>query len=201
MNPSKQRDRALRGKALRARLESVPRGDRDSWIDNLLEIDHGAEDFDLPRGAVPYLPCAVAEILALIDMVPVTANDFFVDIGSGIGRVPFLVHLLTGARAHGIEIQRPLAARAREFAQALGLEKDVTFVGANAADIELEGTVFFMYAPCNGELLARVLSRMEDVSKRHPITVCTVDLVLDYVPWLSLRATTASKALAIYKSR
>lgn len=157
-------------------LAAVPFADRDAWVDAKLGIEPPPADLPLPAGAVPYLPCGVAEVLAALDAVRLTREDVFVDVGSGLGRVVFLAHLLTGARAHGIEVQQHLVESSRRRAGELGIEGAVTFTQANAADLALEGTCFFLYAPCNGELLARVTRRLEAVAR--PLTVCAVNVEL-----------------------
>jgi SAM-dependent methyltransferase len=176
----------LRGEALRALLLDVPRLERDAFADVVLGLDGApADDVALPRGAVPYLPCSVDAISTFVRDVPLRADTTLVDLGSGLGRVVLLAHLLTGSSAHGIEIQPHLVAAARAAASALGL-RAVTFVHANAAEVDLDGDVFFLYAPFNGAMLADVLRRIEAASKRRAIVVVTVDLVLD-VPWLTRR--------------
>jgi len=40
-----------------------------------------------------------------------------VDLGAGVGRVVMLAHLLTGARAHGIEVQKELVRIGRNAAK------------------------------------------------------------------------------------
>ena len=55
-----------------------------------------------------------------------------------------------------------------------------------------------LYAPFNGEMLTRVLHRLEEVARRRPIIVCTVDLELD-VARLTARPS-SSVALTIYDS-
>ena len=54
---------------------------------------------------MPYLPCPVDTLLRVIEHAPLGAADVFVDVGSGLGRAAALVHLLTGARAVGLEVQ------------------------------------------------------------------------------------------------
>ena len=66
----------LRGSALRERLLSIPFRNRDMWLDAVLGFDPPPVDIpNLPRGAVPYLPCGVDEILTFVREVPVTAED------------------------------------------------------------------------------------------------------------------------------
>jgi hypothetical protein len=187
----------LRGAALLERLRAVPLYDRDAWVDELLGLEEAPPDIaDLPRGAVPYLPCGVDEIVAMVLEVPVRPDDVLVDLGSGLGRVVMLAHLLSGARACGVEIQEPLVRRARARCEALGLA-DVWFVHGDAAEAALDGSIFFLYAPCNGEMLAAVLRRLEEVARRRPIVVCAVGIELDGVPWLRGRSTSCV-ALTLY---
>lgn len=187
----------LRGPALLDRLRAIPFADRDAWVDDLLGIAAPPPDEDLPAGSVPYLPCGVDEIMTAVIEAPVGATDVLVDLGSGLGRVVMLAHLLTGARASGIEIQGHLVERARSRARDLGLD-DVSFVHANVEDSALDGSVFFLYAPFNGQMLARVLERLETVARRRSLVVCTVHLELAGVAWLAQRST--SGALTIYDS-
>jgi hypothetical protein len=192
------RSGALRGAALLERLRSVPFTDRDVWVDRLLGIEDAspADVPDLPRGSVPYLPCGVEEIIAMVEEVPLRADDQLVDLGAGLGRVVLLGHLLSGARAVGVEIQEPLVRSARARCAELALV-DISFVHADAADVELDGSVFFLYAPFNGAMLARVVRHLEDVARRRPIAVCAVGLELHGVPWLVARATSCA-SLTLY---
>lgn len=182
-----------------ARLRGVPFTERDAWVDAQLGFPAVPADIPhLPSGCVPYLPCGVEAILAMVHEAPVSAEDTFVDIGSGVGRVAVLAHLLTGARAHGIEIQAPLVAAAVERAAALDL-RAVTFAHANAADVVLDGSRFFLYAPCNGSMLAGVLGRLREVARRRPIVVGAVDFELHDAAWLTPR-TSSCRALTLYAS-
>lgn len=190
---------ALRGGALLERLLSVPFVDRDVWVDELLALDPPPPDEPgLPRGAVPYLPCGVEEVLAFLRDAALGAADELVDLGSGAGRVLLLAHLVSGARCRGIEIQQHLVARARATAAALGLGA-VAFSHGDATAQPLDGSHFFLYAPCNGAMLARLLGRIEEVARRRPIVVATVGLELDE-PWLVGRPS-SSRALSLYRAR
>lgn len=190
----------LRGAALVAQLLTVPAGEREAWVDELLGLPEAPPDgSELPRGAVPYLPAGVDEILAMVLGVPLASADRLVDLGSGLGRVVLLAHLLSGAAGVGIEIQAPLVERARACGAELGLSS-VGFVHASAAEVELAGSVFFFYAPFTGEPLRRVLATLEALARRQPIVVCTVGLELGDQPWLQRRATELP-SLAVYDSR
>jgi hypothetical protein len=184
----------LRGASLNERLLAIPPEGRDTWVDQLLGIAAPPPDRALPPGAVPYLPCGVDEILAMLRDVPLGADDVFVDLGAGLGRVVMLVHLLSGVRTVGIEIQPHLVEAARARSRALGI--DVTFEQANVVDCELDGSVFFLYAPFNGALLARVLDKLHGLAMRRTFVVCAVDLEL-HADWLVPRAS-SHRAVALY---
>lgn len=190
----------LRDTALFELLLSVPTLDRDAFADALLGIDPPPPDVaDLPRGAVPYLPCGVDEILATVRELPVRRGDALLDLGSGLGRVAILVHLLSGARTSGIELQEHLVRGARERCAALALDRDVSFLHADALHAPLDGSIFFLYAPFNGDMLRRVLHRLEEVARRRRIVLCAVDLELPGARWLAPRKT-SSLALTLYES-
>jgi len=190
---------ALRGAELLARLVAVPAAERDVWTDELLGLGEPPPDLaDLPRGAVPYLPTGVDEILTMVREVPLRPDDQLVDLGSGMGRVVILAHLLSGARACGVEIQKPLVDCARACSAALALT-GVSFVHKNAAETELDGSIFFFYSPFNGETLRRVVRRLADVARRRPIVVCAVGLEFPDEHWLHRRET-SSLSLTLYDS-
>lgn len=194
------RSGALRGPALMERLLSVPHRDRDVWTDELLNLPEPLpEDVsDLPPGTVPYLPAGVEEILAMVREAPLRPDDELVDLGSGLGRVVMLAHLLSGARARGVEIQEPLVQYAAACSANLGLT-DLSFIHADAAETELDGSVFFLYSPFNGETLARVMRRLEAVARRRPIVVCAVGLELPDERWLQRRGI-STPSLTLYDS-
>src|SRR4051812_43447227 len=97
-----------------AALAEVPTRDHDQWLDLLWDINEiPRDDPNLPRGCVPYLPCAVASILDAMEQADVTCEDVFVDVGAGVGRAALLAHLKTGAGCVGIEIQPALARAAQ----------------------------------------------------------------------------------------
>ncbi|MBN1580551.1 MAG: class I SAM-dependent methyltransferase [Anaerolineae bacterium] len=112
-------------------------------------------------------------ILELVDRVALTGEDVFYDLGSGLGQVAILVHLLTGVKAKGIEYEPAFCAYARQCAQDFGLSA-VEFFNIDARDADYaEGTVFFMFTPFMGSILQDVLSRLYLASRERPIWVCT----------------------------
>lgn len=186
----------------RSTLMSVPPTDRDAWIDVVFEVDATPEDGpELPRGCVPYVPCAVDALLRVVEQAHVSPTDVFVDVGSGLGRAAALVHLLTGASAIGIEIQPALVRAARALAARL-LVSRVSCIEGDAARLTRYftiGSVFFLYCPFSGDRLANVLADLEAIARTRTIRVCAVDLPLPPCTWL-VRDPQTSADLAVYTS-
>jgi hypothetical protein len=126
-------------------------------------------------------------ILELVDRVVLTVDDVFYDLGSGLGQVAIVVHLLTGVRVKGIEYEPAFCAYARQCAKVFGLSA-VEFLNVDARDADYaEGTVFFMFTPFMGSILEAVLSRLYLASRQHPIRVCTFGpctIEVAKQPWL-----------------
>jgi ubiquinone/menaquinone biosynthesis C-methylase UbiE len=181
-------------------IRAIPPRDRDLWLDAVLGLEEVPDDMPgLPPGSVPYLPCAVDTLLEVALGAPVGADDVFVDLGAGLGRVVTLVHLISGARAVGLELQPALVAQSREVAGGLGLT-GVELLEGDAAAVELPaGTVFFSYASFGRQVLGRVLERLEPMARRRPLVLCAVGFDLPELAWLRPRASALSE-LVFYDS-
>jgi SAM-dependent methyltransferase len=186
----------------RAALAGVPPSARDGCVDRAFGFGGlPADGPALPTGCVPYLPCPVDVLLRLVEHAPVDGADVFVDVGSGVGRTVALVHLLTGARGVGLEVQPALVAAARALATRLRLP-DLSFAEGDAPELGpafAAGSVFFLYCPFSGARLDRFLARLEPIARTRAIRVCCVDMPLPQRDWLTF-ASAPSPALAIYRS-
>lgn len=145
-------------------------------------------------------------LLDLIDHVPLTAADVFYDLGSGLGQVVLLVHLLTGVRTKGVEIEPAFYTFAQQQARALAL-RDATFINSDARTADYsDGTVFFMFTPFRGQLLQTVLARLQQEAQQRPIRLCTFGSCSSRVadqPWLRPITSDARHEykLVIFESR
>ncbi len=193
----------LRGPELLAWLGGHPPAARDAAIERLL----GIVEPPAPRasealgdGRMPYMASAIAPIVRAVLDVPITPDDVFVDLGAGLGKVTMAVHLLTGARARGVELQPELVAAASAQTRELGL-RGVSFVESDALDADLgDATVVFLYLPFTGEVLAGVMRRLEAVARRRQLVICTLGLDLPAIDWLAPRPT-EEFWLSIYDTR
>ena len=120
-----------------------------------------------------YQPTPVRHVVAMIDKLALGPGDTLMDLGSGLGHVPMLANIFTGASTLGIELQAPLVERARETARALGLQ-GVSFVPGDARAVDLsEGTVFYLYTPFKGAVMDEVLARLAVEAVRRPLRIAT----------------------------
>ena len=177
----------------------------DELVSGVLQLRE-PERADVPPGheMVFYQPTPVRHILQLIRMSGLDANDVLVDLGSGLGHVALLVTMLTGCVSHGIEVEAAYVDCAWECAESLGLGR-VTFVQKDARTADFSaGSVFHLYTPFTGTMLANVMERLrnEGVSRRIRISTlgpCTA--VVAEEPWLVARSKADAERIALFESR
>ncbi|MDB5103691.1 MAG: class SAM-dependent methyltransferase [Fibrobacteres bacterium] len=103
----------------------------------------------------------------------ISGADVFFDLGSGLGQVPILINLLSGAEAKGVEFEPAYCDYANACAADLRLTRVETLqADARRADYS-RGTVFFMYTPFEGRILQDVLERLREESRSRRIRVFT----------------------------
>ena len=136
---------------------------------------------------VYYQQTPVRVILSLVERADLTAQDVFYDLGSGLGHVPILVNLLTGATTKGVEFEPAYCAYASTCANTLNLSH-VQFMNMDAREADYaDGTVFFLYTPFTGSILQQVLDKLYQKSQRRPIRVFTYgscSISVSQQPWL-----------------
>jgi len=140
------------------------------------------ESRDLEPEMVFYQKTPGRIILELVERAHFSKEDVFYDLGSGWGQVPMLVHLLSGVRAQGVERDSAYVRYSRETAAALNLAS-VSFLEADvrSADVS-DGTVFFLYTPFTGRMLAEVVEKLRRASRGRRVRVftygpCTLEVI------------------------
>jgi precorrin-6B methylase 2 len=137
---------------------------------------------------VPYQPTPVRVVLALLAHARVTSDDVFFDVGCGLGQVPMLANLLTGATAVGVEYEPAYCEYARRRVIDLNLN-DVSLRNEDACAANYsDGTVFFLYTPARGAMLDAVLERIRIQTLGREIRVLTYGPCTETVaslPWLA----------------
>lgn len=177
----------------------------DELVSGVLQLDPPeAEVAAPPDGMVFYQPTPARHVFALIERAALTERDVLVDLGAGLGHVPLLAAVCTGARGVGIEREAAYVASARRCAESLNLA-NVAFVEQDARDTDLsEGTVFYLYTPFTGAILRTVLDALRREADRRAIRVCTFGPCTPVVAeesWLAPDGTTSTDTLALFRSR
>lgn len=163
----------------------------DSLATGLFRSDCPPQEWDGGDSEmIHYESTPVSAVLELVDRVPLTHADRFVDIGSGLGQVVLLVHLLTGVEAAGLEVVPAYVERARGEAERLGIDGGSFCEGdARSADL-CGGTVYFLFSPFRGQMLQMVLNRLGHEARTRRLTVCSFGPCTEQVAgesWLTLQ--------------
>jgi Histone methylation protein DOT1 len=177
---------------------------RDELVSGVLQLPEPREPNVQPSPEmVPYQPTPVRHILRLIAAAAVGADDVLVDLGSGLGHVPLLVSMATGARSLGVEIQGAYVASARKCARSLHLSR-VQFTVQDARDADLSsGTVFYLYSPFKGSILTDVLCALRKESMRRVFKICTLGPCTERVSnetWLRTSALSGTGSITVFDS-
>ncbi len=95
---------------------------------------------------IGYVPTQPEFIRGFFDLAPVTPADVVYDLGSGDGRLLFAALEKGAGRVVGVELNPELVRRARETAEARGLDGRATFLQADVMDVNLsEATLVLCY--------------------------------------------------------
>ena len=178
---------------------------RDELLSGILQL-HEPRTVDLrpAREMIFYQPTPVRHIVRFITASALSEADILVDLGSGVGHVPLLASMLTGARSIGIEVEAAYVASAQECAQNLRQSR-VRFLHDDARTADLStGTVFYLYTPFTGSILADVLDRLRQQSTRQPIRICTFGPCTGTVAkevWLRASAPPDPDQITVFESR
>ncbi len=177
---------------------------RDELVSGVLQLPEPSEPTLQPSPEmVPYQPTPVRHILHLIAAAMVTEDDVVVDLGSGLGHVPLLVSMMTGAQSLGIEMQPAYVVSAQECAQNLQLSR-VQFIARDARDADLSrGTVFYLYSPFKGSILADVLGALRRESMHKPIKICSLGPCTPRVSdetWLKTSESSDTGSITVFDS-
>ncbi len=185
---------------------------------------HGYEDLDFlldgillpepqPRPSLPpaygmvrYEPTPASVILELTERIHFSPNDIFYDLGSGLGKVTALVHLLTGVQSVGVEYQPEFCIYAEQQAQNLGLQK-VRYINVDARSLAYnDASIFFLFNPFGGEIFETVLEKIRVQAQKREIKICSYGAAsqpLSELNWLKEEAPLAQEemSLAIFLSQ
>jgi len=176
----------------------------DALLSGVLQLDEPVREGEAPhREMVFYQPTPARHIFELIRRAGISERDVLIDLGSGLGHVPLLVAICTGARCIGIEWEAAYVDCARRCASELNLS-GVTFIQQDAREADLStGTVFHLYTPFKGVMLSEMLTALRQEAVVREIRICTLGPCTEIVarePWLKRLDTSGADTLAVFRS-
>jgi hypothetical protein len=194
---------------LRAPSSIAPRVLAYDYVDDLIS---GIFQFETPADepcalgpeSVFYQPTPARHIFHLIAATAVGEHDVLVDLGCGLGHVPLLASICTGASSIGIELDPSWVDIAQNCARSLNL-RNVNFLAQDARDADLSaGTVFYLYTPFTGSTLASVIELLRKQASLRPIRICTFGpctFTFSEQTWLKPISTQAPDQVTIFFPR
>jgi hypothetical protein len=177
----------------------------DDLVTGILQLEEPRES---PLNTLPervfYQPTPARHIFNLIHLTRLIETDVLVDLGSGLGHVPILASIQTGAHCIGIEVEQSYVACARRCAQRLRLKR-VLFIqqDARAADLS-RGTIFYLYTPFAGTILDAVLGRLRAEAENRLIRICTFGPctgIVAYASWLAATTRPDPEQITVFTSQ
>jgi hypothetical protein len=179
-----------------------PRGLAYDYLDDLIS---GVLQFQPPTEplrplhseSVFYQPTPARHIFHLISSAAITKADTLIDLGSGLGHVPLLASICTGASSIGIELDPAWIASAAKCANALNL-RNVNFLAQDARQADL-----YLYTPFTGSTLQSVLNLLRTQASLSPIRIGTFGpctLVLCEEIWLKPLTPPVADQISLFVS-
>jgi hypothetical protein len=178
---------------------------RDDLVSGVLELrEPGWREGGLSAEMVAYQPTPARHVVEMIGATGLAEGDVHVDLGSGLGHVPILAAMLSGAETVGIEVQAAYVESARECARRLRLGR-VQFLAQDVREADLScGTVFYLYTPFKGSILTEVLGALRRESERRVIRICSFGpctRVIAKEGWLEPRTAPDTERVTVFDPR
>lgn len=124
-----------------------------------------------PTDMVFYQPTPARHIVDAVRQAKLSPGDHVLDLGSGLGHVPLLARILSGATVSGVEREGAYVEAARAAAASLVLS-NVAFSCSDAREADYSAaTVFYLFTPFVGTVLRDVVARIEAEARKRPLRV------------------------------
>jgi hypothetical protein len=177
----------------------------DELISGVLQFEEpSAQVVQLEPEMVAYQPTPARHIFDFIGRTALTERDLLIDLGSGLGHVPLMASICSGARCIGIELEPAYVDCARNSARSLDLT-NVRFIEGDVRTADLsDGTVFYLYTPFSGAILREALNALRQEAAHRAIRVCTFGpctRVVAEEQWLHVMGAVETERIAIFRSR
>lgn len=176
----------------------------DMLLSGILQLAEPASEVAEPAAEmVFYQPTPARHIFELIRRTRLSREDVLMDLGSGLGHVPLLAAICTGARCIGVELETAYVECARRCAATLDLG-NATFIQQDAREADLSSaTVFYLYTPFKGGMLDGMLALLRKEADMREIRLCTLGpctLKVAQESWLERTSPMATARPVVFRS-
>ena len=166
-------------------------------------------DYSLDAEEHCYQPTFYGRLEKMIRYLKPTAEDVFVDLGCGKGRVVFFVALQRLKKVIGVELNKELYTIARKNLANLRINKTpVRLVNIDAVNFDVrESTIFFMFNPFGYKTLEGILRNIKESLVINPRKIRIVyyaprfDYLLDGQDWLIREGKIENDACLVWRNR
>jgi hypothetical protein len=173
----------------------------DALVSEVLSFEEPGATAALGAEMVFYQPTPARHVFDLVERTGLGANDVLVDLGSGLGHVPMLASIRSGAQAIGVEYEHAYVRSAQHSADALKLDR-VSFIAQDARATDLSrGTLFYLYTPFTGGMLREMLARLQQEAQHRPIRIATLGPCAGTVanePWLRAQGPVEADRVSLF---
>jgi SAM-dependent methyltransferase len=159
---------------LLARARAAARGavagllfERRHRLDTTDTVDLSDVGLDHPERE-DYKPTGWLTLKRILPPEEVSADDVFLDLGSGKGRAVFLATQYPFARIIGVELSPELHAVAEQNLRRHGSRVELVNADATTYDVPEDVTVLFLFNPFNGSVFAAALANVLRSLDEHP---------------------------------
>lgn len=159
------------------------------WEQRLGVSTRGVAAIDNPDSS-QYAAMHYTTINRVLERLELQAEDVFVDIGSGKGRVLCCAARFPITKVIGVDLSAPLNDDARRNAQqARGLRAPIEVHTGYADEFDYtDATVAFLFSPFGAETMRKVLSKIHQDRGSRPIRLAYANAAhretFDELPWL-----------------
>lgn len=141
--------------------------------DSFLNIDtSGYEEWtNSVREYHPYQSTSYQNLIQILDMMNINANDCIVDFGCGKGRVSFFLNYKTKCRSVGIEFSSSLFASCiKNLEIYVGNSDNIVFLNmlAQEYNISNEDNIFYFFNPFSAKIFEQVLNNIIESFFKSP---------------------------------
>lgn len=128
-------------------------------------------DSELPKDGTGYQPLYYDAMIGIIDMLKLSKDDIFYDLGSGRGLFTNLIGLTSPCTVKGIEYSPSRALDAERITKKFDLQNVINY-NEDVLDCDFsDGTVFFMFNPFYSQTVEEVMNRIKQI--KHKVRIVT----------------------------